>query len=303
MQAIKINEVYKSYGAKEVLKGINLTIDEGEIFGFVGPNGVGKTTLIECILGMREITSGNIDVFGLDAKRDHSKFVRLVGAQLQHAEISPNLKTKEAVVLQAGLFKTRVNVCDELEKVGLRDQRNTFFSKLSGGQKQRLLICLASVHKPKILFFDELSTGLDPISRRDAWGRVLQLKGEGKTIILTTHFMDEIESVCDRVAVLKDGKIHSADTPANLVAKLPYHIVYEFESADEIAPVMITADFPMLSVAQISDMQYRLCVNSEITETELSNYMEHHGYRIQRIKKRKTYFEDYYYDLFTGRKG
>lgn len=297
MKKIIIEGAEKSYGQNKVLKGINFDICENEIFGILGPNGAGKTTLIESILGLRKLDRGSIDVFGTNAYTEHDKFVRLVGAQLQHAEMAPNIKVKEAVRLQAGLFGCKVDVMDKLREYSLDDKENEYFSKLSGGQKQRLFILLSTIHNPKILFFDELSTGLDPVSRREAWSNVLKLKEEGKTIILSTHYMDEAEHICDRVALINNGNLVRVGTTLELVKQLPFNMIVEFEAnCDlEIVRSAVKSVEGITSVDSPSARQYFVYGNEMLAADKVKTALEKMDISVYRLKIRDKTLEDFFY--------
>lgn len=225
MEAVKVENLEKFYGDLHALKDINMEVHEGEIFGIIGPNGSGKTTLLECILGLRPFNKGFIHVNDIDVTREHKKLVYEIGAQLQECTLSKSIKVKEAVHMQAALFHVKVDVVKLLEHFGLEKKMNTYFSNLSGGQKQKLFILLAQLHNPSILVFDELSTGLDPIARSSMWKDILELKKQGKTILISTHYMEEASYICDRLIMLKNGNIISYGTPTELIAQLPFRYI------------------------------------------------------------------------------
>ena len=232
MRAITIDELHKYYGDFHALKGISLSIEEGEIFGFIGPNGSGKTTLLESIMGLKKYHSGSVNVFGHDVTKEHKKIVHIIGAQLQESELAKTIRVKEAIQLQGAIYGLKPDVPKLLEQFGLSGKGKVFFSSLSGGQKQKLFILLARLHNPKVLIFDELSTGLDPVARSSMWEELLQLKGEGKTVLLSTHYMEEAEFVCDRLAVIYKGNIVDLGTPKELIAKLPFLYVAVMSKED-----------------------------------------------------------------------
>ncbi|MCL0065448.1 ABC transporter ATP-binding protein [Dehalococcoidia bacterium] len=214
---ISVRDLVKRYGALTAVDGISFEVYENEIFGIVGPNGAGKTTTVECLEGLRIPTEGFIRVLGLDPKADGYKLRQLIGLQLQEGKFPDRIKAREALELFAGLYSRSVAIRPLLEKVGLTDKADGYFDNLSGGQKQRLSIALALVNDPQVVFFDELTTGLDPHARRAMWGMVSSTREAGKTVILVTHFMEEAERLCDRVAIVDGGRIVALDTPANLI--------------------------------------------------------------------------------------
>ena len=189
---------------------------EGEIFGIVGPNGAGKTTTIECLEGLRKPDSGTIRVLGKDPQQDRQYIKLHTGMQLQQSNLPERMKVWEALDLYSSFYPKPVNWNNLLKILGLEEKRNTPFAKLSGGQKQRLFIAMALLPDPEIIFLDELTTGLDPQARHAIWDLVRQVRENGKTILLTTHFMEEAERLCDRVAIFDHGKIVALDTPGGI---------------------------------------------------------------------------------------
>ncbi|MCL0058011.1 ABC transporter ATP-binding protein [Dehalococcoidales bacterium] len=217
---IVVEDLVKSYGSLTAVDGISFKVYKNEIFGIVGPNGAGKTTTVECLEGLRIPSGGSIRVLGLDPKTDGYKLRQLIGIQLQEGKFPDRIKVRETLELFANLYPRSVSIRPLLEKVGLLDKDDSYFDNLSGGQKQRLSIALALVNDPQVVFFDELTTGLDPQARRAMWGMVSSIRDAGKTVILVTHFMEEAERLCDRVAIIDRGRIVALDTPANLIRSI-----------------------------------------------------------------------------------
>src|ERR1700691_4760621 len=215
---IQVSGVRKTYGRTVAVDEVSFEVNNGEIFGLIGPNGAGKTTTMECIEGLRTPDRGAISVLGLDPFRDVYKLQDRIGVQLQQAQLQKRIKVWEAVDLWASLYKKNTTDGERLlEQLGLTDKRNAWFMTLSGGQKQRLFIALALINDPEVVFLDELTTGLDPQSRRAIWDLVRAIGERGKTVFLTTHLMEEAERLCDRVAIIEHGRIIDIDTPQNLV--------------------------------------------------------------------------------------
>jgi ABC-2 type transport system ATP-binding protein len=215
---IQVSGVRKSYGATVAVHEVSFEVNEGEIFGLIGPNGAGKTTTMECIEGLRTPDRGSISVLGLDPFKDVYKLQDRTGVQLQQAQLQKRIKVWEAVDLWASLYRKKaVDAKLLLEQLGLADKRNAWFMNLSGGQKQRLFIALALINDPEVVFLDELTTGLDPQSRRAIWDLVRGIRERGKTVFLTTHLMEEAERLCDRVAIIEHGRIIDIDIPEKLV--------------------------------------------------------------------------------------
>jgi ABC-2 type transport system ATP-binding protein len=215
---IQVSGVRKTYGKTVAVDEVSFEVNDGEIFGLIGPNGAGKTTTMECIEGLRTPDRGSISVLGLDPFRQVYKLQDRIGVQLQQAQLQKRIKVWEAVDLWASLYQKKAIDGERLlEQLGLTDKRNAWFMNLSGGQKQRLFIALALINDPEVVFLDELTTGLDPQSRRAIWDLVRGIRGRGKTVFLTTHLMEEAERLCDRVAIIEHGRIIDIDSPDKLV--------------------------------------------------------------------------------------
>jgi ABC-2 type transport system ATP-binding protein len=198
---------------------VSFSICEGEIFGIIGPNGAGKTTCVECISGLRAPDAGSISVYGLSPQKDRNKVREVVGVQLQASALPPRLKVGEAVRLFASFYPTPLDPHVLLKSLGIKQVENSAFKSLSGGQKQRLSIALALVGNPKLAILDELTTGLDPEARRDTWSLIERMRERGVTVILVTHFMDEAEHLCDRLALINHGTVRALDTPEAIAAQ------------------------------------------------------------------------------------
>jgi len=216
---VEVEDLRKTYGAIRAVDGVSFRVNEGEIFGLVGPNGAGKTTTIECMEGLRRPDGGRVRVFGLDPL-DRLALAPRIGVQLQEAALPGRLRVGEALDLFASFCPRPADPDGLLVTLGLADKRSAPFAKLSGGQKQRLFIALALVGAPEVVFFDELTTGLDPQARHRMWDLVRDVRARGCTVVLTTHFMEEAERLCDRVLIMDGGRIVALDTPAALVAGL-----------------------------------------------------------------------------------
>ncbi len=217
---ITVTGLRKNYGTLAAVDGIDFEVRENEIFGMVGPNGAGKTTTIECLEGLRAPDGGRVSVLGFDPRRDERELRERIGVQLQQSALPDDLRVWEALDLFASFYRKPADGKPLLETLGLAEKRKTAFAKLSGGQKQRLFIALALVNDPELVFLDELTTGLDPHARRAMWDLVRGIRDRGKTVFLTTHYMEEAEALCDRVLVIDRGRIVALDTPGNLVCGL-----------------------------------------------------------------------------------
>ena len=213
---IQVSRIRKSYGSTIAVSEVSFDVREGEIFGLIGPNGAGKTTTMECVEGVRRPDAGQISIMGLNPFRDRYQVQNRIGVQLQQAQLQKRIKVWEAVDLWASLYPKPLDGNRLLEQLGLADKRNAWFMNLSGGQKQRLFIALALINDPEVVFLDELTTGLDPQSRRAIWDLVRGIRDRGKTVFLTTHLMEEAERLCDRVAIIEHGTIIDIGTPPEL---------------------------------------------------------------------------------------
>lgn len=219
-QVIEVRNLHKAYDGVPAVDDVSFNVYEGEIFGIIGPNGAGKTTTIESVIGLRKPDGGSVSVLGLDPQTEARKLGNRIGTQLQEAALPERMKVWEALDLYASFYEKTVPWEPFLEQWGLAEKRNTQFGGLSGGQKQRLFISLALLNDPQIVFLDELTSGLDPQARQATWDLIRAIREQGKTVVLITHFMDEVEALADRVAVIDHGRVVALDTPDNLIASL-----------------------------------------------------------------------------------
>ena len=217
---ITVKDLVKNYGAFHAVKGISFDVFEGEIFGLLGPNGAGKSTTLEIIETLRQKTSGQITVCGLDLDKESDAIKKQIGVQLQTSGYYPGLTLVELINLFGGLYNEDVNPVELLQLVNLTDKAKNKFKELSGGQKQRFSIATTLINKPKIIFLDEPTTGLDPQARRNLWELIKNIRTQGTTVIITTHYMDEAEQLCDRIAIMDEGKIISLDSPDKMIDDL-----------------------------------------------------------------------------------
>ncbi|HSB94478.1 MAG TPA: ABC transporter ATP-binding protein [Flavitalea sp.] len=217
---ISVKDLTKSYGDFQAVKGISFDVQQGEIFGLLGPNGAGKSTTLEIIETLRSKTSGTIIVDGMDIDDNADKIKRIIGVQLQSSGFYPNLNLVELIELFGGMYNERVNPMALLKEVNLEEKAKNKVKELSGGQKQRFSIATTLINKPKIVFLDEPTTGLDPQARRNLWDLIKRIRNDGATVIITTHYMDEAEILCDRVAIIEAGKIIALNTPDRLIDDL-----------------------------------------------------------------------------------
>jgi len=220
MVIIGVRNLTKKYGQFEAVKGISFDVHEGEIFGLLGPNGAGKSTTLEIIETLREKTSGEVTVNGYNLDDNPNEIKKIIGVQLQASGFYPGLTLLELIELFGGLYNHDVNPLELLKMVNLEEKAKSKYKDLSGGQKQRFSIATTLINKPKIIFLDEPTTGLDPQARRNLWDLITDIRQQGTTVIITTHYMDEAEVLCDRVAIIDSGKIIALDTPDKLIDNL-----------------------------------------------------------------------------------
>ncbi|GAX51822.1 ABC transporter ATP-binding protein [Streptomyces olivochromogenes] len=228
MSVIEVTGLRKSYGGRPVVDGVSFAVEEGEIFGILGPNGAGKTTTVECVEGLRIPDAGRVRVAGLDPVADHEQVARVLGAQLQESELQAKLTVREALELYAAFYPHPADWRPLAERLGLTAKLTTRFAKLSGGQKQRLFIALALIGGPRVVVLDELTTGLDPRARRDTWQLIEDVRASGVTVLLVTHFMEEAQRLCDRIAVIDKGRVAALDTPSGLIRRSAGSTVISF---------------------------------------------------------------------------
>ena len=257
--AVDVNRLRKSYGDHEAVRGITFRIEEGEVFCLLGPNGAGKTTTVEILEGYRARDAGEVTVLGLDPGRRERTLRERMGVVLQHSETWPQITVGETLRIYAGYYRDPRDVDEVIELVGLVEKRDARIKTLSGGQKRRLDLGLALVGNPDLVFLDEPTTGFDPQARRNAWEMIRGLRALGKTILLTTHYLDEAQQLADRVAVLRDGVIVTEGTPAELVASSRTEIRYRENGAVKVVateePTRVLHELTSHAVAQGRELE------------------------------------------------
>ncbi|MFF0589903.1 ABC transporter ATP-binding protein [Streptomyces sp. NPDC003781] len=262
MPVIEVTDLRKSYGGRPVVGGVSFAVEEGEIFGVLGPNGAGKTTTVECVEGLRVPDGGRVRVTGLDPVADHRRVAEVLGAQLQQSEIQPKLTVREALDLYAAFYPKPADWRPLAERLDLGPMLNTRFAKLSGGQKQRLFIALALVGDPRVVVLDELTTGLDPRARRETWQLIEDIRAGGVTVLLVTHFMEEAQRLCDRIAVIDRGRVAALDTPAGLIRRSAGATVISFTPSAPLDEADLRA-LPDLASAEFRDGRLTLSGTDE----------------------------------------
>lgn len=299
---VECERVTKRYGDIIAVNDVSLSIEEGEIFGLVGPNGAGKTTLIEMIEGLRTPDSGTIKALGLDPTKQGDELKERIGVLLQTTSIQPDIKVKEALKLFASFYQhSAKNPEDLLHTLSLEDKADSRFKKLSGGLKQRTAIALALVNDPVILFLDELTTGLDPQARRNMWDFVEKVRTEGKTIFLTTHYMEEAEKLCDRVGIIDYGKIIALDTPRNLVDNLGAESKVTFKVEDKDIDASKFEAIKAVSRVEKGKDGFILYTRDEnVTLQELVRLADTQKFRVSNLHTESPNLDDVFLTL-TGR--
>ncbi|MGQ5594965.1 ABC transporter ATP-binding protein [Streptomyces sp. ESR1.13] len=262
MPVIEVTDLCKSYGGRPVVDGVSFAVEEGEIFGVLGPNGAGKTTTVECVEGLRVPDAGRVRVTGLDPVADHRRVAEVLGAQLQQSELQPKLTVREALELYAAFYPKPADWRPLAERLDLAPMLDTRFGKLSGGQKQRLFIALALVGDPRVVVLDELTTGLDPRARRETWQLIEDIRADGVTVLLVTHFMEEAQRLCDRIAVIDRGRVAALDTPAGLIRRSAGATVISFTPSEPLREADLRA-LPELASAKSEDGRVTLSGTDE----------------------------------------
>jgi ABC-2 type transport system ATP-binding protein len=241
MSVIEVEHLRKAYGSTRAVDDISFAVQEGEIFGILGPNGAGKTTAVECMEGLRSQDSGSVRILGLDPQTERDELTQLLGVQLQEAALPDKLSVGAALELYSSFYRNPADWRALVQALGLDRKTGTMFKKLSGGQKQRLSIALALVGSPKVAVLDELTTGLDPEARRDTWELISGIRDRGVTIVLVTHFMEEAEHLCDRVALVDSGRIVALDTPAALAESIHAGMTVRFVAPAAFDTALLSA--------------------------------------------------------------
>ena len=298
--AVKVSNLVKRYADLIAVNDISFSVGSGEIFGLLGPNGAGKTTTVEMIEGLRRPDGGAIEVCGIDALQNRDQIKEIIGVQLQSTTLYDKIKVREAIDLFGGYYRKSLPVEQLLELVSITDKQDSYVAKLSGGQKQRVALALALVNDPQVVFLDDPSTGLDPQARRNVWDMVEGLKKQGKTVILTTHYMEEAEHLCDRVGIVDHGKIIALDSPRNLIETSDLESAVEVTCKDEnVLEIMQKLD----GVTKVMQEGIRYLLHSKETSTvmrALTDLSENKTLRVESMSVRQGTLEDVFL-LLTGR--
>jgi ABC-2 type transport system ATP-binding protein len=301
MATIEVEHLRKRYGETIAVRDVSFSIEDGEIFGILGPNGAGKSTTVECIAGLREPDGGRVSVLGLDPRRDHDELRQILGVQLQGSELPPKLEVGEALDLYASFYRDPADPRDLLAALGLESKRGTRFQELSGGQRQRLSIALALVGRPRIAVLDELTTGLDPQARRDTWSLIAEIRDRGVTIILVTHFMEEAERLCDRVALIDAGAVAAIGTPGALADTAGGEQRIHFQPSIAFDDVLL-ADLPEVRTVSRRGEQVTVSGSGDVLGAVIS-LLAGNGIVARHLRVEQTSLEDAFVALTGPREG
>ncbi|MGA4955836.1 ABC transporter ATP-binding protein [Streptomyces lavendulocolor] len=296
---ITVNGLRKAYGGRVAVADVSFAVAEGEIFGILGPNGAGKTTTVECVEGLRTPDAGTVRVAGLDPVADHREVTRLLGAQLQQSELQPKITVREALELYASFHTRPADWRPLAERLGLTDHLPVRFAKLSGGQKQRLSIALALVGDPRAVVLDELTTGLDPRARRETWALIEDVRARGVTVLLVTHFMEEAQRLCDRIAVIDGGRVAALDTPAGLIRRATVSTVVSFTPSAPLDDRELAALPGAASVRTQEDGRVVVEGTDDTVEAVVS-LLARHRVTAHQLRVAEATLDDAFLDLTTG---
>jgi len=298
---IEVQGLHKKYRDTVAVDDVSLTVAEGEIFGILGRNGAGKTTTVECIEGLRRPDRGEIRVLGLDPRRDRPELTQVLGAQLQDSQLPDSLQVAEALRLYASFYRAPADWRELMDLLGLTGKAKTPFGKLSGGQKQRVSIALALVGSPRVAVLDELTTGLDPQARRDTWDLIESVRSRGVTIVLVTHFMEEAERLCDRVAVIDAGRVVAVDTPAGLAEQA------EEDQRIQFRPSVPFDDALLTSLPDVTSVIYRgdvvVVTGNSNALNAVTSILARHQIVARQLRVEQASLEDAFFSLTSKRPG
>jgi ABC-2 type transport system ATP-binding protein len=296
---VVVRDLRKRYGEIEAARGVSFEIQEGEIFGLLGPNGSGKTTTVECVIGLREPDAGDIEVCGIDARRRPDEVKQKIGAALQTTALQDKITPREALTLFGSFYRDRAEPQQMLDRFALTSKADAPFDTLSGGQRQRLALALAFVNKPELVFLDEPTTGLDPQSRRELHADVAKMKEEGHTVLLTTHYIDEAEELCDRIAIIDQGRIIATGAPFELVAQSTATQSVSLVTAQPLDPALLS---------KLPGVRELVCEGARVrfrttdvgrSVSELMKLLDAQSADLVELQVRKATLEDVFIDL-TG---
>ncbi len=297
---VELHHVSKSYGDLKAVDDLSFTAYRGEVFGLLGPNGAGKTTTLEMIEGLREPDCGEIFINGMDVRTELRKVKEIIGVQLQSTSLYNKIKVGEALALFGGYYQKHRTVEDLLRLVSLEEKRNVYHQTLSGGQQQRLALALTLVNDPLVVFLDEPTTGLDPQARRNLWDIIHKMRSDEKTVILTTHYMEEAQQLCDRIAIMDHGRIIAQGSTVELIAQVGVDSCLEFEQNERL-PLRELEKLPAVTKTQLRGAEVELfSKNPQQTLVALLDFAKNSHAEIKDLHVRRPTLEDLFLEL-TGR--
>lgn len=297
---IDVKGLVKNYGTFQAVKGVHFQVRKGEIFGLLGPNGAGKTTTLEMLVGLRKPDKGTATIGTYDILREMSKVKELIGVQLQSTSLFELLTVEEILKMYASFYPSHISISQIIDDMLLTEKRKSRIKGLSGGQKQRLAIALALVHDPQVVFLDEPTTGLDPQARRTLWDIVLQLKEKGKTIVITTHYMDEAHILCDRIAIMDQGELIALDNPTELVKSLQSDSALEFRLVDQEDVIDFSIIDGVKKVGNRNEVFVLYTDHLQMTLTSLIHFASEKELQLVDLQTRTATLEDVFIHM-TGR--
>ncbi|SFA88015.1 ABC-2 type transport system ATP-binding protein [Bacillus sp. cl95] len=298
---IIVKNLVKKYGDFTAVNGVEFTVQKGEVFGLLGPNGAGKTTTIEMLVGLRKPDSGTAELAGFDLIKEQKQIKDVIGIQLQSTSLFELLTVKEIIEMYASFYPTHLSIPDLIDEMILTEKKNDRVKGLSGGQKQRLAIALALIHDPQIIFLDEPTTGLDPQARRTLWDIVLNLKARGKTVVLSTHYMDEAHVLCDRIGIMDRGNLIALDTPDGLVKSLQSDSAVEFKSIGQLSEETLLELASVKQVGIREDVYTLYTDHLQETLTDLITFSSNSDIQFSDLRTRTATLEDVFIHM-TGRR-
>jgi ABC-2 type transport system ATP-binding protein len=295
---IEVQHLHKSYGDTVAVDDVSFSVQEGEIFGILGPNGAGKTTTVECIEGLRTPDRGAISVLGLNPRRDRAELTQRLGTQLQDSQLPDRLRVAEALELYGSFYRAPADWRALMDVLGLAGRSKISFGQLSGGQRQRLSIALALVGNPQVVVLDELTTGLDPQARRDTWELIEDVRGRGVTIVLVTHFMEEAERLCDRVALIDAGRVVAMDTPAALAGRVQADQRIQFRPSAPLDDALLASLPDVTSVTRRGDVV--VVTGNSNALNAVTSVLARHQIVARQLRVEQASLEDAFIALTSG---
>jgi ABC-2 type transport system ATP-binding protein len=296
---LSVRNLSKRYGAVPAARGVSFDVADGEVFGLLGPNGAGKTTTIECIVGLREPDDGTIEVCGLDARRQGAAVKQKIGAALQTTALQDAITPREALRLFGSFYRSADEPAALLERFALGEKADARFDSLSGGQRQRLALALAFINRPEIVFLDEPTAGLDPQARRDLHGEILRMKADGQTVVLTTHYLEEAETLCDRVAIIARGEIAATGAPRDLVRQSTDTPLVELSTVEPLAPGIFDGIAGLQDLTRDANGARFRTADAERTVAAVLERLAAQRIHIADLRVRKATLESVFLDLVT----